>query len=159
MYYFEIYLIKLFYLSESKILQYYRNMKYNSATPDTSAEHVKVMNNILYCEIPSSPDTLRLLLVGFASVARSTASESTVLALSARLSNFFQPKQNFFNCLVIVLWLCGTLYIIDSPSTINSRQQERLTKLTKSAWHNHVWYHLRSGRIVTTPLDSQLPIN
>ena len=29
----------------------------------------------------------------------------------------------------------------------------------QSAWHNHMWYHLRSGRIVTTPLESQLPIN
>ena len=27
------------------------------------------------------------------------------------------------------------------------------------AWHNHVWYHLCCGRIVTTPLDSQLPVN
>ena len=27
-----------------------------------------------------------------------------------------------------------------------------------SAWHNHLWYHLRSGQIVTTPLASQLPI-
>ena len=27
----------------------------------------------------------------------------------------------------------------------------------QSAWYNHVWYHLRSRRIVT--LDSQLPIN
>ena len=29
----------------------------------------------------------------------------------------------------------------------------------QSAWHNHVCYHLRSGRIVTTTLDSQLSTN
>ena len=29
----------------------------------------------------------------------------------------------------------------------------------QSAWHNHVWSHLRSGRIVSSQLDSQLPIN
>ena len=31
--------------------------------------------------------------------------------------------------------------------------------LTRPTWQNHMWYHFRSGRIVTTPLDSQLPIN
>ena len=29
----------------------------------------------------------------------------------------------------------------------------------QSAWHNHVWYHWRSRRIVTTPLDSPLSTN
>ena len=28
----------------------------------------------------------------------------------------------------------------------------------QSVWHNHVWYHLFNGRIVTTTLDSQLSI-
>ena len=27
------------------------------------------------------------------------------------------------------------------------------------AWHNQLWYHLHSGRIVTTTLDSQLSTN
>ena len=53
---------------------------------------------------------------------------------------------------------CGTPYIMDSPSSINISQRER-QGVHRSAWHNHVWYHLPSGRIVTTPLDSQLSTN
>ena len=33
---------------------------------------------------------------------------------------------------------------------------EHLRELTRPTWHNHMWYHLHSGWIVTTPLDSQL---
>ena len=54
------------------------------------------------CEILSSPDILSVLLIGFASMAWSTALESTVLGLLvlAWWLRFFQPKQNFLNCLV-----------------------------------------------------------
>ena len=56
--------------------------------------------------MPSSPDTLWVLLTGFASMAWSTALESTLLGLPnfARLSGFLQPQRNFFHCLVTVLW-------------------------------------------------------
>ena len=53
-------------------------------------------------EMPNSPDTLRILLAGFTSMAWSTISESTVWDLSWS-SKFRQPAQNSFNYLVTVL--------------------------------------------------------
>ena len=54
--------------------------------------------------MPNSPDTLRVLLAGVASMTRSTASKYTFLAqpgitLELRL---LQPEQNFLNHLVTV---------------------------------------------------------
>ena len=54
---------------------------------------------------------------------------------------------------------CCTTNIMDSPSSVNTCQRGRQTRVHQSAWHNHVWYHLRCGRIVPTQLDSQLSIN
>ena len=48
--------------------------------------------------------------------------------------------------ILIIFWnedgYCCTPYIMDSPSYINTCQRERQKELTKSAWHNHVWYYL-----------------
>ena len=32
-------------------------------------------------------------------------------------------------------------------------------RVHQSVWHNHMWYHLHRGQIVTTTLDSQLSTN
>ena len=67
-------------------------------------------------------------------------------------------ESNAFSNSVKVLE-CFAPYIMDSPSSINTRQRECQTGVHQSAWHNHVWYHLRSGWIVTTTLDCQLSTN
>ena len=51
-------------------------------------------------DLSSSPDTLRMLLVGFVlSIKRCTASKSTVLTFRDLTwsTRFLQPKRNFFN--------------------------------------------------------------
>ena len=55
--------------------------------------------------ILNSPDTLRVLLIGFSSLAWNTVSRSTVLGENdlAWSSRFLQPMPNFFNFLVTVL--------------------------------------------------------
>ena len=60
----------------------------------------------LYLKVPSLPDTLWVLLIGFASMAWSTALESLVFSLPnlVWVSRFLQPKQDFSNHLVPVLW-------------------------------------------------------
>ena len=63
------------------------------------------------------------------------------------------------DCFEFHFSLCFTPYIIDLPSSINTSQWECQTVVHQSVWHNHVWYHLHSRRIVTTTLDSQLSIN
>ena len=55
--------------------------------------------------------------------------------------------------------ICCTPYIMDSPSSINTSQQERQTRVHQLVWHNHIWYHLCSGCIVTNPRESQLSTN
>ena len=52
------------------------------------------------------PDTLKMLLTGFASMARYIAMESTLLGLPdlAWLLSFLQLKQNFLNHHILVLW-------------------------------------------------------
>ena len=40
-----ILLVTFIYLGESKILQYFNNVRYNLAVPDAFAEVVKVMNH------------------------------------------------------------------------------------------------------------------
>ena len=65
----------------------------------------------LDCEIPSSSDTLKVLVIGFTSMAWCTASESLDLDIPnvAWSSKFLQPEQNFLNNLVTVLWLTAPL--------------------------------------------------
>ena len=80
-------------------MQYFSNRKHNSPTSDAFAEIMKVMN---HTEIPSSPDTLRVLLAGFASAALNTASESVFFEAYLSYSNvinfaFKLVKQNFPN--------------------------------------------------------------
>ena len=48
---------------------------------------------------------------------------------------------------------------MDSPSSINVHITRALEGVHQSAWHTHVWFHLRSGRIVIATLDSQLSNN
>ena len=63
-------------MSELKILKYFDNLKHNSVGSCAFAELWRGLTTLDW-EIPSSPDTLRVLLTGFASMAWSTASEST----------------------------------------------------------------------------------
>ena len=58
------------------------------------------------CEMPGSPDTLRVLLCKFTPVAWSTVSESTVFRLPdfAWLSRFLQPGRNFLKLLITIQW-------------------------------------------------------
>ena len=51
---------------ESKVVQYFGNMRYTSATTDAFAEVMKVMD----CQMLSSLDTLRVLLAGFTEVVK-----------------------------------------------------------------------------------------
>ena len=61
---------------------------------------------VVFCEMSSSPDALRVLLSGFAPMSYSTASEPTVLGqvVLAWSSRFLQPKQN------ILLLYCDQLH-------------------------------------------------
>ena len=51
---------------ESKVMQHFGNMRQNSATPDAFIKIVTVTN---HTGLLSSPDTLRVVLAGFASMA------------------------------------------------------------------------------------------
>ena len=61
-------------------------------------------------------------------------------------------------------WLYMSVYMLYSLHNglallhkyMSTEHQRELT--TRPMWHSHVWYHFCSGRIVTTPLDSHLPI-
>ena len=64
--------------TESKVLLHFDNRKHNLAAPDDFTEVVKMMNHTLLWDA----DSLLILLVIFASMAWSMASESTVLGLS-----------------------------------------------------------------------------
>ena len=57
-------------------------------------------------KMSSSPDTLLVVLIGFASLALSMISEFTFLGVPnlAWSSRFWQCEQNFLNYLVILLW-------------------------------------------------------
>ena len=63
-----------------------------------------------------SPDTLPMLLVGFASISWSTASESTFLGLHglAWSTKSLQLEKNFFSYLVTVGWLVSWFYGIST---------------------------------------------
>ena len=82
------------FLSESKVLRYFSNILPKSWRWRTTLD----------CVMPCLPDTLRLLLVEFASIALSTASESTFLGLPdlTELSGFWQPELNYLNHLVTI---------------------------------------------------------
>ena len=68
------------------------------------------------CEMPSSPDTLWVLLARFVSMAWSTTSEFTVWGLPdlAWLLRFLQPKQNFLNCLITLINWTITFHTLNS---------------------------------------------
>ena len=57
--------------------------------------------------------------------------------------------------------LCLVLYSLRNGLALLHRYKSMraLDGVHQSAWHNYVWFHLHSGWIVTTPLDSQLFIN
>ena len=98
------------YFDESKVLQYFINMRHNLATPDIFAVVVKVMNNIGLWGADltwySSSATFRIFLVEFAFIAWSTASESTLLDLPDPTwsSRFLPSALNSFNHLITILW-------------------------------------------------------
>ena len=56
--------------------------------------------------MPTSPDTLRELLIGLVFMTLSTASLFTILVLTdfAGTSRFLEPVRNFFNYAVTVMW-------------------------------------------------------
>ena len=79
-------IVILFYLGESKVLQYLRNLRHHSAAADTFAEVVKWWLTLDY-EMPSSPDTFRGLLARFSSsMTWSTVSEPTIVDRHSSLS-------------------------------------------------------------------------
>ena len=69
---------KLLHNAESKVLQYFCNMKHNSAASDAFLEFVNVM------KMSTSPDTLWLLLASFVSMVWSIALEYTLLVFPDR---------------------------------------------------------------------------
>ena len=79
---------------------------------------------ILDSQMPSSPYTLRVLLLRFASMTRSTAAESTVLVLLNIVwsSKLLQSKQNFFKHLVTrincVFTFCITNIFVASATAL-----------------------------------------
>ena len=70
-------IVMIFYLDESKVLKYFSKMRHNWMF---FAEVVKITTTLV-CKMPRSPDTLRLLLAEFTSVAWSADSKSMVLRL------------------------------------------------------------------------------
>ena len=78
------------YEDEWKDLQYFGNIKHNSSATD---DFIDVWWTTTDCETSTSPDTLYVLLTGFASMAWSTVLESTVLNLpdQVRTSRLFHP--------------------------------------------------------------------
>ena len=65
-------------------------------------------------------------------------------------------------CVYIYIYICVyMLYSLHNELALlhkctSTRASDGVHQLR---WHNYVWYHLRSGQIVTTPLDSQLSTN
>ena len=83
-------------------LQYFDNMKHNLATPNPLLRLWR-WQRTLNCEMRCSPDTLQVLLTRLAWII---ALEYMVLHPPdlAFLLRFLQPKQNFLNPQVAVLW-------------------------------------------------------
>ena len=85
-----------YYKDESKVLQYFGNMRYNLAVLQVLLLRLRWWRTTLNREIPSLPDTLQ------ASMAWSMGLKSMVLGLGdfAELLRILQPKWNFSNPLV-----------------------------------------------------------
>ena len=74
----------------------------------------------LNCEMQTSPDTLWMLLDGFASTAWNMALESLVLGLPnfARSSRFLQPKWGFLKHLASVPWSTAQRMFLFTSATL-----------------------------------------
>ena len=82
-----------FYLGVSRILQYFRNIRHNSAAPNAFAEVLKVMKHSGLWDAENATH-------------QSTSSKTTVWALPdlAWSLRFLQPDRNLLNQLVTVLF-------------------------------------------------------
>ena len=94
------------YEGESKVLHYFSSTwgtiwQFRMLLPRPGNQRTT-----LNCKMPSSLDTLQVLLTEIASVSWNTATKSTVLGLPdfAQSSRLLQPKWNFLNHLFTVLW-------------------------------------------------------
>ena len=78
---------------------------YNSPSPNVLPRSW-TWRTILDCEIPSSPDTLRVLLVSFVFMAWSSATKFTDFALSAivKSSRFLQREQDLLKNKIVLRW-------------------------------------------------------
>ena len=85
---------------ESKVLQYFGNMRHKSAAPDLLVRSWR-WRKALDCETLSSPDTPRVLLAEFTSTACSIASEITVLGRTDLAWSSWTIWLLFVNSLVI----------------------------------------------------------
>ena len=118
---------------------------------------------LMYCEMSSSPDTLRMLFIKFTSMARSRALKYTILGLPdfVWLSMFFQPKWNFLNHLITVLWSTAHSVFKQQIALVDSSVMA-LYKLIKhkfpflcAAFKSHtVW---SNTQCVTTSTTTVLP--
>ena len=76
------------------------------------------------------------------------------------LGECWRGPRHFWKCWVRVNYGPAPRPSLKKPCAILVRLVEwRKNTVHQSAWHNHVWYHLCSRQIVSTPLDSQLSIN
>ena len=116
----------LIILCESKVLQYFGST-WNTIHQFRMPRSWKWRNKV-NCEMLSSPDTLPDILVRFASMVWSTASQSTIEILAT---------WNFFNHLVaVLLWeivrgqcISGCTHVVLSFSAVSSRKHESETSL------------------------------
>ena len=92
--------LRCYYESESKVLQYFGKVKHNSASLDTFAKVMKVMNHTRRWDAEHT--WYWVLLARFVSMAQSVALEFTVLGLPDH-QGFSTPPNFFFNQLVAVL--------------------------------------------------------
>ncbi len=103
----------------------------NKTKPNQHFGNVRWLT-ILDCEMPSSPDTFRVLLVRFTSVAESTTSDSTLLGLrdfvwSAR---FLKPDQNFLKHLVTAPEPSDYCIVINDTKTYRKWKMFLITSAT-----------------------------
>ena len=63
--------------------------------------------------------------------------------------------------LITAIRMCHFLQVHHLGMAFLARLKAKIQQeeLTRPMWYNHMWYHLWSGWLVTTPLDSQPPIN
>ena len=107
--------------------------------------------------MPNSPDTLPVLLAGFAFMAWSIASDSMVLGLSdLAWLRFLQPKQNFLNHLATIIWSIGNLSVWLSNETMcQCPNYHNTTNHSRYFWwleliqsHVYVYIHHKQARTI-----------